>query len=234
MSRRTIENAMTNTQLHAKVELDVLVKSSTDPNNRPIIEPFIPELLQLCEKFGKSGQSGGSALFTATALAQAVKKLCLQEPICPITGIDDEWNDVTELNDGQSLYQNKRCSAIFKEGKDGRSYYLNAIIWKGDTIGENGSTGWDTFTWNVEGIKSRQYIKSFPFDPKRFYIDVTREELPEDWDTEPFIEGKDWYDQFEFEATGVKTWHKNKYRYLIKNKKQLARVFKYYDLKSVI
>jgi hypothetical protein len=33
---------MTNTYNFAKQELDILVKSATDPENRPIIEPFIP------------------------------------------------------------------------------------------------------------------------------------------------------------------------------------------------
>ena len=69
---------MNNTLTHAQRELDILVKSCPDPENRPIIEGFIPEILALVEKFGKSGQSGGSAPYTATAISQAVKKLCLQ------------------------------------------------------------------------------------------------------------------------------------------------------------
>jgi hypothetical protein len=81
---------MTNTQRYAQRELDILVKSAS-VDDRPIIEEFIPEILALCEKFGKSGQSGGSAPYTATALSHAIKKLCLQESICPITGIEDEW-----------------------------------------------------------------------------------------------------------------------------------------------
>lgn len=223
---------MTNTQRFAQRELDILVKSSPDPENRPIIEPFIPEILALCEKFGNSGQSGGSAPYTATVLSQAVKKLCLQEPICEITGIDDEWVDVSHYGDGSNstddiLFQNNRCSGLFKN-KDGRCWYLDAIVWKGNTEGES-SSDWETFTGNVEGYRSRQYIKSFPFTPKTFYIDVTREQLPEDWNQEPFIEGKEWYNTEEFERTGVKNWHKDKYRYLIKDRSQLERIFKYYD-----
>jgi hypothetical protein len=81
----------------------------------------------------------------------------------------------------------------------------------------------------VENWCSRQYVKSFPFTPKTFYINVTREQLPEDWDQEPFTEGKEWYDIDEFNRTGVKNWHKDKYRYLIKDNSQMERVFKYYD-----
>ena len=220
---------MTNTHNHAQMELEILSKSSTDPNNRPIIEEFIPEILAICEKFGNSGQSGGSAPYTATALAQAIKKLCLQESISPITGIDEEWVDVSQYDaEGKQWYQNSRCAAIFKDGKDGKPYYLDAIIWKGDTEGESGND-WDTFTGRVEDIRSRQYIKSFPFTPKSFYIDVSREMLPEDWDQEPFYENS-FYDTKIFEATGERVWHKEKYRYFIKDRKQLKKVWKYYDL----
>lgn len=214
---------MTNTQRYAQRELEILSKSATDPNDRPLIEPFIPEILALCEAFGKSGQSGGSAPYTATAISQAVKKLLLQEPICDITGIPDEWMDVSHLGDGSGPeFQNNRCSCLFKTGTDGRAYYLDAIVWKGEEDG-------DTFTGRVEAYLSRQYVKSFPFVPKTFYIDVIRQELPEDWTEEPFIEGKKWYSTEEYERTGRKNWHENKFRYLIKDKSQLERVFKYYD-----
>ena len=217
------------TKSYAEIELDILVKSASDPENRPIIEEFIPEILALCDKFGNSGQSGGSAPYTANALSSAIKKLCLQKPICPIMGIDEEWNDVSIISDEplRTLYQNKRCSALFKDNDN--VYYLDAIVWQGDTEGESGNN-WDTFTGTVEGIKSRQYIKGFPFEPKTFYIDVTREMLPEDWDEEPFYEDKSYYDTKEFEETGIKNWKKgDKYRYIIKDKKQLDDVFAYYD-----
>lgn len=216
---------------YAQRELDILVKSSIDPENRPTIEPFISEILELADRFGKSGQSGGSAPMTATAISQAVKCLLLQEPICPITGIDDEWVNVAEYGAGKDertcVWQNSRCSSLFKEGS-GRAYYLDAIVWKGDTEGESGYD-WDNFTGTVEGVLSRQYIRKFPFNPKTFYIDVTKEQLPEDWTEEPFIEGKDYYITSEFEKTGIKVWHKDKYRYKMKFPKQLEKVFKYYD-----
>lgn len=162
----------TNTYSHAKRELEILCLSAPE-DNRPIIEPFISELLLLCEAFGKSGQSGGSAPYTATALSQAVKKLCLHEPICPITGIENEWVDVSEHNDGKKWYQNNRCFALFKDGKDGIPYYLDAIIFKsqdGNTFTSHGGNG-------IEGILSTQYLKALPFIPKSFYIDVISEEV---------------------------------------------------------
>jgi hypothetical protein len=191
----------TNTAKKAQVELNILTKTVEEP----IIAPFIPEILALCEKFGNSGQSGGSAPYTATALAQAIKKLCLQEPICPITGIEEEWVMVAdELNKGKELYQNKRCSAIFKEG-DGQAYYLDAIIKKTEKGHCYSGSFWLSREDYLNGDKSKkigckQYIKSFPFTPKTFYIDVIEEEIaPNDWEM------------------------------YLKSPEQLEKVWKYYD-----
>jgi len=199
---------MGNTLNHAKRELDILVKSCTDPENRPIIEEFIPEILVLVEKFGDSGQSGGSAPYTATALSQAVKHLCLQEPICDIMGIDEEWNDVSESCSGNEIYQNNRLSSVFKEGKDGKPYYLDAIVFKG----QNGYC----FTGNSIALKdgntigSRQFIKSFPFKKKTFYIDVIETEWADEEETTK-KKGGGWW-------TSV-----------VKNEKQLKAVWRYYE-----
>jgi hypothetical protein len=180
---------MTKTKSYAESELDILVKSHPDPNNRPLIEEFIPEILAICEKFGNSGQSGGSAPYTAQALSQAIKHLCLQEPICPITGIDDEWMDVTKMNNGELMYQNNRCSALFKDGKDGRPYYIDAIVKRTQTGSCWSGSFWLSKKDYLSGdrskmISSSQYIKGFPFTPKTFYIDVIEEEVAkDDWET---------------------------------------------------
>lgn len=187
----------TNTYEHAKRELDILVKTVPDP----IIGEFIPELLALAEKFGKSGQSGGSAPFTAAALAKAVKQLCLQKTICAITGRDDEWVDVAHLGDGKDpIYQNNREYALFRNG-DGKSHYLDAIVWKD----EKGHTWTGAAKRKLYGSAfveycSRQYVKSFPFVPKTFYVDVISEEVAKD----------DW-------------------EFWIKDPAQLDEVFAYYD-----
>lgn len=176
-----------NTYNFAKTELDILVKSA-EPENRPIIEEFIPEILALCDKFGNSGQSGGSAAYTAESLSKAIKSLCLQKSICPITGIDEEWVDVSSYGDSDSdiVYQNKRCSALFKN-KDGRCWYLDAIIWKtqhDQTWGGNAILPNESKWTNSDGkpmvqfpcpgtkITGHQYVKVFPFEPKTFYVDV--------------------------------------------------------------
>lgn len=186
---------MTNTQLHAKKELDILVKSTPDA----VIREFIPEILALCEKFGQSGQSGGSAPYTAGAITQAIKKLLAFGTICPLTGYDEEWNEI-----GNNTYQNNRKSDVFK-GENGKAYYLDAIVWQGED-------DYDTFTGTINGITSRQYIKSFPFEPKTFIINVVRDFNVDGLEDKDIIE------------TGL-----GKYTYKFKDEKQLEEVFAYYD-----
>ena len=197
---------MTNTYRFAETELNVLSKSATNVDNRPIIEPFREEILALCERFGASGQSGGSAPYTASAISQAVKSLLLQEPICPITGIDEEWVNVRDASeDDEMMYQNNRCSALFK-GKSGRCWYLDAIVKK---VVQTGHCFSGSFWLSKEDyltgdeskkIGCKQYVKSFPFTPKTFYIDVIEEEVAKD----------DW-------------------EMYLKSPKQLEKVWKYYD-----
>ena len=204
---------MTNTQKFAKRELDILAATVPDA----IITPFTKEILALCEKFGKSGQSGGSAPYTATAISKAVKKLLLQEPICDVTGHESEWVDVSEMGDGSIIYQNNRCSALFKDGTESKAHYLDAIVWKG--VGE-----YDTFTGRVyiddkdfELIGSSQFVK-FPFKPKTFYIDVIRVPISKEE-----AEQRDLH--YTEDSLG------ECYYTILKDPKQLDKVFEYYGEK---
>lgn len=195
---------MTNTQSHARRELELLAKTTPDA----IVTSFKKEILALCEAFGKSGQSGGSAPFTASAISQAVRTLMMFETLAPLTGEDDEWNDVTEINDGQTMYQNNRDSRVFKNG-DGRAYFIEAIVFDGDIGGR--FTGNGSVTHNGENIGSTQYIKSFPFTPKTFYVDVIDHRWKDKEETQPDPNG-DWW------------------THTIKDESQLKEAFEYYSI----
>lgn len=195
---------MTNTQAKAIVEMGILAETTPDA----AILPFRTEIFALCEAFGKSGQSGGSAPFVATAISKAVQKLLLQDPISPITGGEAEWVEV-----GDGLFQNNRCSAVFKDAAN-RPYYLNAIVWKG--VEE-----WDTFTGRVyldkettTMVRSKQYIQ-LPFKPKTFYIDVIRVPITKK-------EGENKKLHF------IQGDNNECYYSYIKNPEQLKAVWKYY------
>jgi hypothetical protein len=193
---------MSNLLTHAEREFSILSALAKEPDNRPLVEPFRKEILALVEAFGNSGQSGGSAPITARVISQTVEKLCLFTPIAPLTGEDSEWNDV---NDG--LLQNNRCSAVFSE--NGKAHYLDAVIFCGED-------SWDQFVGKVEDITSRQFLKGFPFTPKKFFINVTRE-------------------RFSVEKHGmiinprIITCGDGDYIYFIKDRKELEPVFEYYD-----
>lgn len=204
---------MTNTQKFAQQELDILAATVPDA----IVTPFAKEILALCEAFGNSGQSGGSAPYTASAISQTIKKLLLQEPICDVTGHENEWVDVSEMGDGSIMYQNSRCSALFKNGVESKAHYLNAIVWKG-------VEDYDTFTGRVyiddkdfELIGSSQFVK-FPFKPKTFYIDVVHVPISKE-------------EAEKRELHYIEDGFGECYYTILKDPKQLDKVFKYYDKK---
>lgn len=164
---------MSKTLDHATREIELLINQAT-PENRPIIEPFVREILALVGAFGRSGQSGGSAEITAMSIGQTVIDLCMQRSITPILDIEEDWVHVGgQLPDGDETYQHKRCNALFKLGKDGLPYYLNAIVWEEDEAPEEqgGTYGRAKVFYKAKErtITSYQYVK-FPFTPKTFYI----------------------------------------------------------------
>lgn len=71
-------------------------------------------VVAMMETFTAYGHSGGSAYLTLQAFA----KLADHKPLTPLTGEDDEWIDRTELNSGTPMWQNKRCSSVFKDKDD--------------------------------------------------------------------------------------------------------------------
>ena len=79
------------------------------------------DVLQLIEVFAKQGHSGFSAPYVLAVFC----KLAKYEPLGPLTGADDEW---TEASKG--VFQNNRCSEVFKNGKDGEAYWINGKIFR--------------------------------------------------------------------------------------------------------
>lgn len=107
---------MSNLIEHAKAELAALgyTADAEEGPNKWIAE----NVLELIEAFSKQGHSGCSAPFCV----QLFQKLALYEPISPLTGVDDEWVQVAD-----NLWQNKRCSRVFKES-DGRAYDIEGKV----------------------------------------------------------------------------------------------------------
>jgi hypothetical protein len=203
----------------AQYELSRLLKRAEDKGETPLVKEFVPEIMALVQKFADSGQSGGSAPFTAGVITEVLKKLLAQEPLGGVENSNDEWNDISDIEgveEGTGTFQNTRLSSVFKEGKEGDPYYLDAIVFvpEGKDYGFTGTAS--IKEGSEERIGSSQYIKSFPFEPKTFKITVNEKEYRKLEDGSLIEEnGGGWWE----------SW--------IKDPKQLEEVWQHYDKKSV-
>jgi hypothetical protein len=134
-------------------------------------------VIKMIEQFADEGHSGMSANITISLF----QRLAHFEPLTPLTGENDEWNDISddsftafaitepdeETNDiisainsskpCKKLWQNKRCSHVFKD-EDG-AYDSEGRIFR--------EPSGACFT-----SKDSRVPVTFPYTPKREYIDV--------------------------------------------------------------
>ena len=91
-----------------------------------------------------------------------LNKLIDNKPLTALTGEPDEWNDISDwgYKDGGKHYQNKRCSAVFKDVLDNG---LEIAYWIDDEIySDDGG-----LSWYSRGGMLRKQI-TFPFEiPER-------------------------------------------------------------------
>lgn len=106
-------------------------------------------IMELLEVFARQSHSGYSASYCISMF----EKLARFQPICPLTGEDDEWNEV-----GPGMWQNNRCSSVFK-GEDGRAYNIDGRVFREP----NGAC------YTSQG--SRVEV-TFPYTPTIEYVDV--------------------------------------------------------------
>lgn len=151
-------------------------------------------ILELLQVFGDQGHSGTSAPYAI----RMFQKLADFKPLGPIKCTDDEWA-LGESFSNNNIYQNKRLSSVFKEGKDGPPYYLEAIVW--NETGEH-SGG---FTGTVDGISSSQAI-NLPFTPKTFYIDVISKRWADKEETKEDPNGDWWTHKIKYPTQLEEVW----------------------------
>ena len=107
---------MSNLRTHAENELRAIgMLRSSDEMSKTMSD----DILQIVDVFSAQGHSGFSAGYAIGVLT----KLLRFEPLGPLTGVDEEWTDL-----GGGLFQNKRCSHVFKE--NGVAYDINGIVWR--------------------------------------------------------------------------------------------------------
>ena len=86
-----------------------------------------PELIKIFKKAINQGWSGSVAPYYIHSLVKTIENGLYFRALSPLTLNEDEWGDLLECGDGRSYYQNKRNSAVFKDEKDNKPYYLNAF-----------------------------------------------------------------------------------------------------------
>lgn len=117
------------------------------------------DILQIVRVFARQDHSG----FSAAYAIGIIQKLLRYEPITPLTGAEDEWNDVSEYGDGSPCWQNRRCSHVFKNA-DG-AYDIDGRVF----VEPNGVT----FT-----SRDSRVPVTFPYTPKTEYVRVDEDGKP--------------------------------------------------------
>lgn len=112
---------------HARVELEMAGYFEKDGLYDGMLGP---EVLELVEKFSAQGHSGMSAAITLGLFS----KVAAFEPLLPLTGKDEEWNETSPGH-----YQNRRCSHVFRE--EGKCFDISGIIFKAKDGGTYTSRG---------------------------------------------------------------------------------------------
>lgn len=107
-------------------------------------------VMELVKVFSSQGHSG----FSANIVMNLFNKVARFEPIQPLTGADDEW-----IECGSGVFQNKRCSHVFKDSKDGPAHDIKGKVFRTP----NGAC--------YTNSDSRVFIK-FPYVPKTEYVNV--------------------------------------------------------------
>lgn len=146
----------------AKSELDIIGMTE---NSDELDSLMRSNILDIITKFAEQGHSGFSANYAVTILG----KLLNYEPLTPLTGEDSEWSDVAIHNGGNILYQNKRCSRIFKD--ESGSYDIDGKVFVETWVDENG----ENHSAHFVNKDSRVYIE-FPYTPKTEFVERERDQ----------------------------------------------------------
>lgn len=140
---------LADTLSHAKHELDLI--GMTEDNPEGMNREMRKNILTMVKTFSSQRHSGFSAGYAINIL----NKLLKHEPLSPLTGKADEWEDVTKYFDGKPTYQNKRYSSVFKSAKG--------------IFDNNGKVFIDKDGCSYTSKDSRVKVK-FPYTPKKEYV----------------------------------------------------------------
>ena len=162
---------MSNLHKHAMLEFRAAGWLDDDSNYMDEMQEAIcKHVLKLLDVFADEGHSGSTAPYAVNLF----KTLAMFEPVVPLTGEDWEWTDVSDTRDGRILYQNKRCSHVFKDG-DGQAYDIDGkVFWEWVRFplieGEEGYPGFSEPTKSYYTSGESRVFVTFPYKPERQYV----------------------------------------------------------------
>lgn len=126
--------------------------------NNEMQQAICNHVIKLLEVFSNQGHSGSSAPYAV----QLFSKMALFDPLTPLTGADDEWQDVTEFSN-EPTWQNKRCSRVFKN-VDGQAFDIEGVVFYNWVEDEDGKLNKTYFS----SMSSRIPVQ-FPYTPTVVY-----------------------------------------------------------------
>lgn len=109
-------------------------------------------VMELLEVFTKQGHSGMSAPYAISLFSTLAK----QQPLGPLTGEDSEWHDVSESS-GKPMWQNIRCSHVFKDEDHAWDIYGKIFVHENDASFSSSDSCVDV---------------EFPYTPKKVEVKV--------------------------------------------------------------
>lgn len=121
------------------------------------------DILKIVKAFSEQRHSRTSAEYALSML----ERLLRFKPISPLTGADDEWDEILTVRNGVRVYQNKCCFSVLKE-VDAQG---NVIMCKDiDKIIVSDDGG---FTWFSSNMFNKDITFPYfpPIKPEEIYIE---------------------------------------------------------------
>jgi hypothetical protein len=109
------ENIKEGLASHAQRELELAGLFDQDSDYEGMLGEAV---LELMEVFAKQGHSG----FSASLAADLFQRLVKFEALTPLTDYPDDWEDISEMQDGTPGWQSKRSPSCFSTD-GGKTYY---------------------------------------------------------------------------------------------------------------
>lgn len=143
LAYRILKSRDGGTMEHTSRELETMGYFDGDPMNREMAQCII----DLVRVFASQGHSG----FSESYCRHLFNKAAGYQPLGPIMGSDEEWQEV-----GEGMFQNRRCGHVFRDAT-GYAYDIDAVVFEEP----DGSR----FT----GYGSKQPVV-FPYTPRRVTV----------------------------------------------------------------